>query len=69
MRSPLLANIYLHYVFDLWAESDAERMAKSVQGIVGKRLTYRVDWYRGERPSPHTPASSFGCYCIGGDQD
>jgi RNA-directed DNA polymerase len=26
--SPLLANVYLHYVFDLWAEVWREKVAK-----------------------------------------
>ncbi|MGB9434065.1 MAG: hypothetical protein WBQ89_17610 [Candidatus Acidiferrum sp.] len=28
MASPLLANVYLHYVFDLWVESWRKKVAK-----------------------------------------
>jgi len=26
--SPLIANVYLHYVFDLWAEAGRKKVAK-----------------------------------------
>jgi RNA-directed DNA polymerase len=34
--SPLLANIYLHYVFDLWAVRWRRREATGVIGIAGR---------------------------------
>ena len=39
--SPLLANLYLHYVFDLWAERWRQGMRRSVRILVNSQPIHR----------------------------
>jgi RNA-directed DNA polymerase len=36
--SPLLANIYLHYVLDVWFEEEVKPDARRVLGVLPKRF-------------------------------
>jgi hypothetical protein len=55
--SPLLANIYLHYVFDLWAERWRRREATGDMIIV----RYADDWSSASSTRPTPVASSMRC--------
>ena len=58
--SPLLANVYLHYVFDLWAGGGGSRHARGDMIIV----RFADDFVAGFEHQ-ETPGSSFGTFASG----
>ena len=52
MVSPLLANVYLHYVFDLWVEALAQESGRRAMSLSSATLT--ILWWAsktGRKPS------------------
>ena len=51
MISPLLANVYLHYVFDLWAEAWREKVASGDMIVSATPTISWPDSSTGRKPS------------------
>jgi retron-type reverse transcriptase len=60
VASPLLANVYLHYVFDLWAERWRRREAKGDMILV--RYADDIVVVSNMKPTP----GAFGTRCVNG---